>query len=374
MLNHVASPPSRKDFAIGVIGAGFIVRDIQLVAYQKAGYNVVGIASDNQAQAAEVAELRGIQRCYDTVEQLLDDPGIEVVDIAVPPHVQREVIDVVLERRDHIRGIHAQKPLAMNYADARGIVERCEEAGVVLAVNQNMRYDQSVRALKHLLDRGDLGEPVLGTIEMRAIPHWQTWMRDYGKVTLLVMSIHHLDTFRYWFGNPDWVYTSARPDPRTKLEHRDGVVLYILEYDTGLRASAWDDVWAGPVREGAASDSYIKWRVEGTDGLAQGTIGWPSYPNREPSTMRFATKQHPDIWIAPQWPEVWFPDAFAGTMGGLLDALANGTEPVISGRDNLNTVALVDACYLSLDEHRPVRLDEITIKDDEESLNEARTY
>jgi len=374
MLNHVPSPPSRKDFAIGVIGAGFIVRDIQLVAYQKAGYNVVGIASDNQAQAAEVAELRGIQRCYDTVEQLLDDPGIEVVDIAVPPHVQRDVIDLVLERRDHIRGIHAQKPLAMNYPQARGIVERCEEAGMVLAVNQNMRYDQSVRALKHLLDRGDLGEPVLGTIEMRAIPHWQTWMRDYRKVTLLVMSIHHLDTFRYWFGNPDWVYASARRDPRTKIEHNDGVVLYILEYDNGLRASAWDDVWAGPVREGAASDTYIKWRVEGTDGLAQGTIGWPSYPNREPSTMRFASKKHPDIWIAPQWPEVWFPDAFAGTMGGLLDALANGSEPVISGRDNLNTVALVDACYLSLDEHRPVRLDEITVKDDEESWNEARTY
>jgi predicted dehydrogenase len=374
MLNHVPPPPSRQDFAIGVIGAGFIVRDIQLVAYQKAGYNVVGIASDNQAQAAEVAELRGIQRCYDTVEQLLDDPGIEVVDIAVPPHVQSGVIDQVLQRKDHIRGIHAQKPLAMNYGAARGIVERCEKAGVVLAVNQNMRYDQSVRALKHLLDRGDLGEPVLGTIEMRAIPHWQTWMRDYGKVTLLVMSIHHLDTFRYWFGNPDSVYASARRDPRTKIEHSDGIVLYILEYDSGLRASAWDDVWAGPVREGAASDTYIKWRVEGTDGLAEGTIGWPSYPNREPSTMRFATKQHPDIWIAPQWPEVWFPDAFAGTMGGLLDALGNGTEPAIGGRDNLNTVALVDACYRSLDEHRPVRLEEITVENDEESWNEARTY
>ena len=90
--------------------------------------------------------------------------------------------------------------------------------------------------------------------------------------------------------------------------------------------------------------------------------------------MRFATKKHPDIWIAPQWPEVWFPDAFAGTIGGLLDALATGTEPVISGRDNLNTVALVDACYRSLDEHRPVRLEEITVENDEESLNEARTY
>jgi predicted dehydrogenase len=374
MLNHAPPPPARKDLAIGVIGAGFIVRDIQLVAYRKAGYNVVAIASNNPAQAAEAAEFRGIQKCYDTVEQLLEDPGIEVVDIAVPPHAQREIVDLILQHKDHIRGIHAQKPLAMNYAEARGIVEACEKAGVVLAVNQNMRYDQSVRALKHLLERGDLGEPVLGTIEMRAIPHWQPWVHEYGKVTLLVMSIHHLDTFRYWFGNPDCVYASARTDPRTKFEHRDGIVLSILEYDSGLRASAWDDVWAGPAREGAASDIYIKWRVEGTDGLALGTIGWPAYPNRQPSTIRFATKKHPDVWVAPQWPEVWFPDAFAGTMGSLLEALATGNEPAISGRDNLDTMALVDACYRSLDEHRPVRLDEITSDTDQETVNEARTY
>ena len=239
MLNHVPPPPSRQDFAIGVIGAGFIVRDIQLVAYQKAGYNVVGIASDNQAQAAEVAELRGIQRCYDTVEQLLDDPGIEVVDVAVPPHVQSEIIDLVLERRDHIRGIHAQKPLAMDYGESLRIVQACDKAGVMLGVNQNMRYDHSVRALKTLLDRGDLGEPVLGTIEMRAIPHWQTWLREYGRLEILNMGIHHLDTFRYWFGTPDAVYASARTDPRTQFPHKDGIVLSILEYDSGLRASTW---------------------------------------------------------------------------------------------------------------------------------------
>ncbi len=366
MLNHAPPPPARKDFAIGVIGSGFIVRDIQLVAYQKAGYNVVAIASQNQAQAAEVAELRGIQKCYDTVEQLLEDPTVEVVDIAVPPHAQREIVGQVLRHKDHIRAIHAQKPLAMDYAEARGIVEACEEAGVVLAVNQNMRYDQSVRAMKHLLDSGDLGEPVLGTIEMRAIPHWQPWVQDYGKVTLLAMSIHHLDTFRYWFGNPGAVYASACKDPRTKFEHRDGIVLSILEYDNGLRASAWDDVWTGPAREGAASEIYIKWRVEGTDGLATGTIGWPGYPNRQPSTIRFATKKQPDIWIAPEWPEVWFPDAFAGTMGSLLEALATGSEPAIGGRDNLNTMALVDACYRSLDEHRPVRLDEIAADTNQE--------
>ena len=104
------------------------------------------------------------------------------------------------------------------------------------------------------------------------------------------MSIHHLDTFRYWFGNPDRIYASVAPDPRTSKQfaHDDGIAIYILEYDNGLRASSWDDVWAGPAREGAADAIGINWRVEGTQGLALGTIGWPEYPERAPSTVRYS--------------------------------------------------------------------------------------
>jgi len=358
-LKHMPPAPRKKDYRIGVIGAGFIVRDIHLVAYGKAGYSVTGITSADLEEARAVAELRSIPKVYGSYQELLADPSIEVVDIAVPPHVQPMIIPEVVKQAGHIRGILAQKPLAPNYARARDIVRMCEDAGITLAVNQNMRYDQSVRALKTVLQRGYLGEPVLGTIEMRAIPHWKPWARLYGRVTLLIMSIHHLDTFRYWFGDPESVYVSARTDPRTAFPHKDGVVLYILEYANGMRAAAWDDVWAGPAREGAASDIYIKWRVEGTDGMAQGTIGWPSYPNATPSTIQFTTKQQPGCWLAPQWKEVWFPDAFQGTMGMLLEALATGTEPAVSGRDNLKTLALLEACYRSIDEHRPVGIEEI---------------
>jgi predicted dehydrogenase len=46
-------------------------------------------------------------------------------------------------------------------------------------------------------------------------------------------------------------------------------------------------------------------------------------------------------------------------MGQLLDSLARGTEPEISGRDNLGTMALIEAGYLSLQERRLVRVNEI---------------
>ncbi len=134
---------------------------------------------------------------------------------------------------------------------------------MTLCVNQNMRYDQSVRACKSVLDRGYLGKPVLATIDLRAIPHWMPWQQRQGWVTCRVLSIHHLDTMRFWFGNPTRVYASFCEDPRTKFPHVDGIGLYILEYDCGLRCMICDDVWTGPAREGAADDIGIRWRVEG---------------------------------------------------------------------------------------------------------------
>src|SRR5689334_13209460 len=248
----------------------------------------------------------------------------------------------------------------MTLAEARECVRLCEEAGVVLAVNQNMRYDQSVRACKDLLRRGWLGEPVLATVEMRAIPHWMPWSRDLPSLATFIMSIHHLDTFRFWLGTPDRVLASTRPDPRTAFPHEDGLNLYVLEYDRGPRAAAWDDVWAGPAREGTEPDLGIRWRVEGTEGVATGTIGWPGYPARVPSTLDFASRHVAGgAWQRPRWEEVWFPDAFAGPMAELLCALEDGTTPDLSGRDNLATVALCEAVVTAARERQVVELREL---------------
>ena len=252
----------------------------------------------------------------------------------------------------------AQKPLGVNYAQASEIVRLCRESGVVLAVNQNMRYDQSVRACRSLLNRGDLGEPVLATIDMRAIPHWMPWQSRQGWVTLRIMSIHHLDTFRYWFGDPLRVFASVRPDPRTKFSHEDGICLYILEYANGLRCISIDDTWTGPAREGCPEDISVRWRIEGLNGLALGTLGWCQNPSTTPSTIKYAAKGDPGFH-SPVWSESWFPDAFAGTMAQLLIAVENKSEPAIGGQNNLKTMALVEAAYLSAAEHRAVRPEEI---------------
>lgn len=357
-LAIVPPPPPDPSLGIGCVGAGFIMDECHLVSYRRAGFNPVAITSRTRSTAEEVAARRGIGTVYGELGELLADERVAVVDVAVPPDRQRAVIESICAAPRRPRGILAQKPLAGNLADARAVVDACAAAGITLAVNQNMRFDHSIRAAKALLEAGALGEPVLATIDMRAIPHWMPWQAEQGWCTLRIMSIHHLDTFRYLCGDPERVFASVRPDPRTGFAHADGICLYVLEYANGLRCAACDDVWAGPAREGAGADLGIRWRLEGTRGLARGTIGWPDYPDGSPSTIDYSTVDD-GRWHSPRWELRWFPDAFAGPMGDLLTAVATGAEPLLSGRDNLRTMALVEACYLSVERHAAVELAEL---------------
>ena len=358
-LEYEPALPRDLDRGIGCIGAGFIMADCHLVAYREAGFRPVALWSRSLARAEQCAKRHDVPRVHADWRDVLADPEVEVVDIAVPPAAQPEVLRECVRHSGKIRGVLAQKPLALDFAEAQELVALLAKHRIVLAVNQNMRYDHSVRALKDLLGRGTLGEPVLATIDMRAIPHWMDWARDSEKLTYFLMSIHHLDTFRFLFGDPERVLASCRTDPRTQFPHTDGITLYILEYSDGLRCLGLDDVWTGPAREGAAEDISIVLRVEGTEGIAECRIGWPSYPERTPSTLRFTCRSGGAKWIEPRWERVWFPDAFRGTMGELLKALEDEREPEIGGRDNLRTLALVEACWRGAREHRVVTLDEV---------------
>src|SRR5205809_3730699 len=84
--------PRRKDWRVGCVGAGFIMADCHLVAYRNAGFNPVAIASRNLERAREVAARHAIPTVHETIDALLADPQIEVLDVAVPPDAQPEII------------------------------------------------------------------------------------------------------------------------------------------------------------------------------------------------------------------------------------------------------------------------------------------
>jgi len=107
---------------IGVVGASFIVRDIQLIAYANAGYKVVAICSQDLEATRQVATLRAVHKVYANYVELLGDPGVEIVDIAIPPDQQLAVVREAVCYSSHIKGILCQKPLAVTLTEAQEIV------------------------------------------------------------------------------------------------------------------------------------------------------------------------------------------------------------------------------------------------------------
>ncbi|TPE51003.1 Gfo/Idh/MocA family protein [Amaricoccus solimangrovi] len=352
-------PPIRtRDVRIGCVGAGMIMAECHLAAYAEAGFPVIGIASRSEANARRVAERWGIPKVHATPEALIEDPGVEIVDLAFPPDRQPALIRHAL-RQPHVSGILAQKPLALTLAEARALRDEAAAAGKPLSVNQNMRYDQSIRALRQLIDREALGEIVFAQIDMHAIPHWQSFLADYDRLTLANMSVHHLDALRFLFGEPEDITTVTRKDPRTTFPHSDGITVSTLRFPSGVLALTSEDVWSGPRREGYADDQHIRWRVEGTEGVARGTIGWPT---GEASTLSYAsTRETGGAWVSPSWETMWFPHAFIGVMEQLQHAVRTGAPPALTVADNIGTVALIEAGYRSIAEGRTVRLSEIAI-------------
>ena len=358
-LGFTPDPPIRsKDLKIGCIGAGMIMAECHLAAYKEAGFPVVAIASRTRDRAAQVAERWGIGRVHDTPQALIEDPEVEIVDLAFPPDQQPDLVRLALAQR-HIKGILAQKPLSLTLEEAIELREAAKAAGKVLSVNQNMRYDQSMQVLKQILDRGELGDIVMATIDMRAVPHWQSFLEGFDRLTLSNMSVHHLDVLRFLFGDPEEIYCATRTDPRTTFKHKDGITVSTIRFPNNVLAVSMEDVWAGPREEGFDSEFYIRWRVEGTGGVAHGTIGWP---NGEASTLTYASKKTTGgKWVTPTWDTMWFPHAFIGVMEQLQYAVETGTEPKLNVADNVKTMALVEAGYRSMDEGRAIKLSEIAI-------------
>ena len=136
---------------IGIIGCGGIVSGAHLPAYRAAGLTVLAVHDIDAARAAEVAARFEVPMVASSAEELIATRGVEIVDIAVPPWEQPAIVPLVATAGRHML---CQKPLALDYATALAEVETAEAAGVLLAVNQQMRWDAGIAAARDLITRG----------------------------------------------------------------------------------------------------------------------------------------------------------------------------------------------------------------------------
>jgi predicted dehydrogenase len=82
-----------------------------------------------------------------------------------------------------------------------------------------------------------------------------------------------------------------------------------------------------------------------------------NYPNGRPDTMVYRKKYDHPIRI--ELDEMWIPDAFVGPMASLMEAIDKDETAYTNTRDNLNTLRVVEAAYLSTRENRSIRPEEI---------------
>ena len=89
-LDYKPQLPKRLDRGIGMVGAGGIVNYAHLPAYKNAGFRVAGITDRNREQAEKTAKRHDIPKVYATLDDLLAESDIEIVDVAIYPAEQVE--------------------------------------------------------------------------------------------------------------------------------------------------------------------------------------------------------------------------------------------------------------------------------------------
>jgi predicted dehydrogenase len=149
---------------IGIVGAGGIVKAAHLPAYRAAGFHVSAIFDQDLARATTLALEFGVPKVCQTLDDMLMDPSIEVMDIALPPDAQSQVIQEAVKQNKHLL---CQKPLARSALCAARLVNAAENASVKLAVNVSMRWAPAMREIATLIRGGAIGQVSSGLFEVK---------------------------------------------------------------------------------------------------------------------------------------------------------------------------------------------------------------
>lgn len=184
----------------GLVGASDIAATSLVPAIRaQPGSEVVAVHSRSAERGAAFAKAHGITQAYDRLEDLLADPLVEAVYVSTTNDRHAGEVAAAAHARRHVL---CEKPLALNIADATGMVAACGQAGVVLATNHGRRQDPAVRELRRLVREGRLG-PVLaarastGTLLPERLQGWRLTDPAAGAGVVLDIVVHEADSLRF---------------------------------------------------------------------------------------------------------------------------------------------------------------------------------
>jgi predicted dehydrogenase len=326
-----------EGLAVGLVGCGEIVQFAHVPIYLRLGFHIRCVFDPDASASARVIAQVPDARLADSIQEIIDDAALDFIDVAIPPERQMEVALAAIKAGKHLL---CQKPLAPSADEARRIVAAAGERGLWLVVNHQMRWAPFIRHTAEAVAREALGPLVHGRINWVrpgriAAGHW---LAREPRLLCLFNTIHVIDALRYLFGEPYSLSGLVRSDRRHASAGETTVEAW-LQWRTGAVVSITDRV--------SARHSYTNTDVvlEFERGTMLGRIGlWDRYPLPSPDIVRYQALGAPESTLVSD-SECWLPDAFAGPITELAEAILHGGSPTVDGENAVRNLELVDAIY-----------------------------
>jgi predicted dehydrogenase len=312
----------------GLIGAGAIAQSYVALFHKLRGARVVGVADPQADRARTVAEALDC-RAFGSHDELMGEVDCDAAVICTPPATHAEVgLDLVE------RGIPVlcEKPLTLDLASARKLVDAAGNAGVPLTMAAKFRYVDDAARAKSIVDSGDLGEVVLfDNIFASHTPMAGRWNADpavSGGGVLMDHGTHSVDIARYFLGSIADVMAVA-PRRVQEVPVEDTAQMFIRSVD-GVCGTI-DLSWSIDMQ----ADRYIS--IYGSEGTVN--VGWRESKWRPASGANWIKFGNGYNKIQAMSAQV---DNFCGAVQGREELLITAEEAVAS-------VAVIEAAYASLD-------------------------
>ena len=154
---------------VATVGAGYFSGFHADAWMRNPDADLVGLADLDTAKASALLSTcvgdGANPSVFSTAEQMFDDLAPEIIDIATPPHTHLKMIEAAL--RTDAKAIICQKPFCGNLADARIAAEMIAEAGKLVIVHENFRFQPWYRTIKREIEAGRIGDLYQITFKLR---------------------------------------------------------------------------------------------------------------------------------------------------------------------------------------------------------------
>ena len=233
-----------------------------------------------------------------------------------------------------------------NIQQARKILDMVHEKHLTAGINFQLRDAPYIIAAKQMVDKGLLGTIVDMEVRETVFTPWNLWdfLYKVDRMEINYHSIHWVDMIRYFLGDPKGVYckTMKHPEMDGLAQVKSNI---IMDYGDYLRAG----IISNHNHKYGLDEQECFIKIEGTKGCIKITTGvYLDYPKGKPDVFKYNLLDDGKGWRTLDVRGSWFPEAFVGTMGGLMKKVADPNYHYINNIDDAyKTMCVCEACYES---------------------------